>query len=191
MWDLWWTRWHWGGFVQLLQFPLPILLPPNAPYSSIIWDWYNRPISSQRTEWSLTPSHKITKKLHESASCMRKILIVTLYKVKTHFRFNSCVGVFLWDIVTWWMRFWILYTVTQSQIQLASPVMAPVWGRIMGSAPSDSCKNYCMVGGNIWASQMFLNNSINMVIKMSISWMRIPDAWKLDWACTVLRDYNN
>jgi hypothetical protein len=27
-----------------LGFPLPILIPPIAPPSSIIWGWYNRPV---------------------------------------------------------------------------------------------------------------------------------------------------
>jgi hypothetical protein len=41
------------GFLRVLRFPLPILIPPTAPHSSssIIWGWYNRPIS----RLSLTP----------------------------------------------------------------------------------------------------------------------------------------
>jgi hypothetical protein len=35
--------------------PLPIFIPPAAPHSSIIRDWYNRPISGRRTKW--TQSH--------------------------------------------------------------------------------------------------------------------------------------
>jgi hypothetical protein len=33
------------GFLRVLRFPLPILIPPTAPHSSssIIRDWYNRP----------------------------------------------------------------------------------------------------------------------------------------------------
>jgi hypothetical protein len=33
-------------FSELLQFPLPIFIPPITPQSpsSIIWGWYNRPI---------------------------------------------------------------------------------------------------------------------------------------------------
>jgi hypothetical protein len=34
MWDLWWTEWHWAGFLRVLRFPLPILIPPTAPHSS-------------------------------------------------------------------------------------------------------------------------------------------------------------
>jgi hypothetical protein len=57
MWDLWWTKWHWGTFLLVLRFPLPILIPPTAPHSSssIIRGWYNRQISGRRTKW--TQSH--------------------------------------------------------------------------------------------------------------------------------------
>jgi hypothetical protein len=43
---------NWAGCLQVIRFPLPILIPPNAPYSSIIWVWYNRPISGRRTKWT-------------------------------------------------------------------------------------------------------------------------------------------
>jgi hypothetical protein len=34
------------GLLRVLQFPLPIYIPPVAPQSpsSIIWGWYNRPV---------------------------------------------------------------------------------------------------------------------------------------------------
>jgi hypothetical protein len=39
------------GFLRVLRFPLPILIPPTAPHSSsIIRGWYSRPISGRRTE---------------------------------------------------------------------------------------------------------------------------------------------
>jgi hypothetical protein len=45
-----------AGFPRVLRFPLPILIPPTAPYSSfIIRDWYNRSVSGRRTKW--TQSH--------------------------------------------------------------------------------------------------------------------------------------
>jgi hypothetical protein len=43
------------GFLRVLWFPLPILIPPNAPYSSIIRGWYNKLISGQLT--TCTQSH--------------------------------------------------------------------------------------------------------------------------------------
>jgi hypothetical protein len=41
-----------AGFLRLFRFPLQILIPPTAPQSSsssssIIWRWYNRPISGR------------------------------------------------------------------------------------------------------------------------------------------------
>jgi hypothetical protein len=44
------------GFLRVLRFPLPILIPPiTAHSSSIIRGWYNRTVSDRRTEW--TQSH--------------------------------------------------------------------------------------------------------------------------------------
>jgi hypothetical protein len=44
-------------FLRGLRFPLRILIQLTAPHSSssIIWGWYNRPISGRRTKW--TQSH--------------------------------------------------------------------------------------------------------------------------------------
>jgi hypothetical protein len=37
MWDLWWTKWKTGAeFLQVLQFPLPVLILLTVPYSLII-----------------------------------------------------------------------------------------------------------------------------------------------------------
>jgi hypothetical protein len=42
-----------AGFLRVLRFPLPILIPPIAPQSSsIIRGWYNRPVSGRRTKWT-------------------------------------------------------------------------------------------------------------------------------------------
>jgi hypothetical protein len=41
-----------AGFLRVLYFPLPVLIPPNAPYSSISQGSYNRPISGWRTKWT-------------------------------------------------------------------------------------------------------------------------------------------
>jgi hypothetical protein len=43
------------GLFQVLRFPLPILIPPKAPYSSLIRGWYNRPINGRRAK--LIQSH--------------------------------------------------------------------------------------------------------------------------------------
>jgi hypothetical protein len=108
MWDLWWTKWHWGrfsqstsvspansystdcstliiyhpeqvrscgicggqsgtgaGFLAVLRFPLPILIPPSAPHSSsIIRGWYNRPIVADvPSGHSLTPPQETKKRI--------------------------------------------------------------------------------------------------------------------------------
>jgi hypothetical protein len=40
--------------LQVLWFPLPILIPPAAPQpsSSIIWGWYNRPNNGRCAKWT-------------------------------------------------------------------------------------------------------------------------------------------
>jgi hypothetical protein len=53
-----------AGLLQVLPFPLPILIPPTAPHSSpIIQGWYNRPVSRRRTMWTVAQHPKKTKKL--------------------------------------------------------------------------------------------------------------------------------
>jgi hypothetical protein len=52
-----------AGFLRVLRFPLPILIPPAAPHSSsIIRGWYNRPISGRRTSGLSPTPPKETKK---------------------------------------------------------------------------------------------------------------------------------
>jgi hypothetical protein len=52
-----------AGFLRVLRFHLPILIPPTALHSSsIIRGWYNRPISGRRTKW--TQSHPTARNLH-------------------------------------------------------------------------------------------------------------------------------
>jgi hypothetical protein len=48
-----------AGFLRVLQFPLPIHIPPIAPQSPIIRSWYSKPISGRRTKW--TQSHPMKK----------------------------------------------------------------------------------------------------------------------------------
>jgi hypothetical protein len=51
-----------AGFLRVLRFPLPSLIPPTDAHSSssVIRGWYNRPISGRRTNW--TQSHPTPKK---------------------------------------------------------------------------------------------------------------------------------
>jgi hypothetical protein len=41
-----------AGVLLVLRFPLTIFIPLNSPYSSIIYGWYNRPITGRRTKWT-------------------------------------------------------------------------------------------------------------------------------------------
>jgi hypothetical protein len=66
MWDLWWTKRHWGMFS-----PSTSVSPANhsTKFSIIIitWGWHNRPNSGLSAKWTqLTPPHHYTnlKKLH-------------------------------------------------------------------------------------------------------------------------------
>jgi hypothetical protein len=36
VWDWWWTKWNWDTSPSSTLFPLPIRIPPDAPYSSVI-----------------------------------------------------------------------------------------------------------------------------------------------------------
>jgi hypothetical protein len=62
-----------AGFLRVLRFPLPILIPPTAPHSSsIIRGWYNRPVSGRRTKW--TQSHPTLRKLKKNIHDVEGIL---------------------------------------------------------------------------------------------------------------------
>jgi hypothetical protein len=52
-----------AGFLQILRFPLPIIIPAIAPQSSsFIWGWYNRPVAAAvPSGLSLTPLRIIIK----------------------------------------------------------------------------------------------------------------------------------
>jgi hypothetical protein len=64
MWDLWWTKWHWGWFSQSTS-----VSPANLHFTNcftiiiIIWGWYNTPIvAAVPSGLSLTPLRIITRK---------------------------------------------------------------------------------------------------------------------------------
>jgi hypothetical protein len=55
-----------AGFLRVLRFPLPILIPPTAPQSSslIIRGWYNRPtVADVPSGLRLTPPRETKKNL--------------------------------------------------------------------------------------------------------------------------------
>jgi hypothetical protein len=59
-----------AGFLQILRFPPPILLPPTAPRSSssTIRSWYNRPDGGRSTKW--TQSHHRPQKLKKNKTAL-------------------------------------------------------------------------------------------------------------------------
>jgi ribosomal protein L37AE/L43A len=62
------------GFLRVLRFPLPVIIPPVAPQSSssIIWGWYNRPIvAAVPSGLSLTPPQETKKKRKHSTDNVR------------------------------------------------------------------------------------------------------------------------
>jgi hypothetical protein len=69
------------GFLQVLQFPLTILIPPtssNTHSSTIFRGWYNRWLSDRRAKW--TQSHPTTrnlkkKKKTEVTECFKNVRI--------------------------------------------------------------------------------------------------------------------
>jgi hypothetical protein len=102
--------------------------------------------------------------LHESASCIRKTLTEFQYKVKTTHLHTS---ILMWEssYTTKQSNGWkILDAVLQSQIQLASNVMAPARGKMMCTTTSGSWENYSVTGDHICIITLFYkwfyNNSI-------------------------------
>jgi hypothetical protein len=66
---------HVAGFLRVLRFPLPIVIPPTAPHSSsIIRGWCNSPVSGRRTKWTQVSPHpkkllKLVTQLQTSVKC--------------------------------------------------------------------------------------------------------------------------
>jgi hypothetical protein len=96
MWDLWWTKWQWAGFLRVLRFPLPIFIPPTAPHpsSSIIPGLYNRPVSGRRTKWTLShPTPRTKKNLIKVTVCLNICIYIHIYIYINHL-FNKSLSRF-------------------------------------------------------------------------------------------------
>jgi hypothetical protein len=68
---------------------LPFLFPPSAPHSSssIIWSWYNRPVSGRRTKWTQshpTPPHPTPRKELHLPFRFTEVCRPPLRTLKTH-----------------------------------------------------------------------------------------------------------
>jgi hypothetical protein len=100
--------------------------------------------------------------LHKSTGCMRKFT-ETQYKVKKRFCSSSCVGVFQDNIVDWCVKDF-RYTIMQSQIQLGSIAMAPVWGRmvcillVVAGRSATWWVNTCVSQFSFWSNFMKMTN---------------------------------
>jgi hypothetical protein len=87
MWDLWWTKWHWAGFLRVLRFPLQIYHSTIAPYSSITAPWgvrllwpsgtLSQPRSSVRG-FTSDPAHWLETETES------KVSIVSDYRLDDH-----------------------------------------------------------------------------------------------------------
>jgi hypothetical protein len=67
------------GFLRVLWFPLPILIPPTPPHpSSIVRGWYNRLISGRRAKW--TQSHPTSRILKRKHCCIEIQLLFNRYQ---------------------------------------------------------------------------------------------------------------
>jgi hypothetical protein len=62
MWVLWWTNWHWGRFLRVLRFPVPILIPPTTPQSSSGAGTIGQLVADVPSGLSLTPPQETKKK---------------------------------------------------------------------------------------------------------------------------------
>jgi hypothetical protein len=110
---------------------------------------------------------------------MRKAITETQYKVKTiHFTL-----VLAWEssLVTQWIMGEIsnTYTVTWSQIQLASSVMVLEGGKEEDSTACGGGENYHVVGEHMCIANLFLNSCKNdyIIFEIQAGWIRIPCSW--------------
>jgi hypothetical protein len=77
--------------------------------------------------------------------------------------------------------FWI-YTITRSQIQPLSTVMAHEWGTTMCNATSGGWKNYHVAGEHIRIADLFwiTLQKESVLFEVFASWTGIPDDWIQD-----------
>jgi hypothetical protein len=52
MWDLWWTKWHWGRFSPSTSVSPSDHHSTNFSIIIITRGWHNRPIGGRSVEWT-------------------------------------------------------------------------------------------------------------------------------------------
>jgi hypothetical protein len=142
-----------SGFLWVLWFPLPILIPLTAPHSSsssIIWDWYNRPNSGWCAKWTQsnpTPRNKVFVSFIFILCCF----LFIIYTILSQSLLSFSLGSFAWWIPTssyphppyhlhtvayrpiakWWLcNQWLLLGNGHNQhttIEQCSLLSAPFW----------------------------------------------------------------
>jgi hypothetical protein len=78
-----------AGFLRILRFPLPVQIPLNSPYPSIIRGWYSRPNSGRRTRW--TQPHPTPRKYKKGCSSYMLTAITSLIPALTANQHQKCV----------------------------------------------------------------------------------------------------
>jgi hypothetical protein len=103
-------------------------------------------------------------RLYEYASCLGETLTDTQYKVKTiWFCFWSYVGVFLLNIIEWWvkdLRYTYHNVITNSTSLYCNGICMR---QVMGSTASGSWENYHMMHEYMSIAYLFLNKFIKLV----------------------------
>jgi hypothetical protein len=76
MWDLWWTKWHWGRFSLSTLVSLPIFIPTTAPHIhhhlSSRAGTIGQLVANVSSGLSLTPPHetKLRRRIHSGLFCV-------------------------------------------------------------------------------------------------------------------------